>query len=89
MSLEDFGFAPRGEGGSWVEGGRLEWPNGDLPLNTSGGNLAEAYIHGLELVLEGARQMRGDSTCQVKDAETCLVVAGPGANPSSALMLRK
>ena len=89
MTIEDFGFAPRGEGGPWVEGGRLEWPNGELPINTSGGNLAEAYIHGLELVLEATRQMRGTSTCQVADAETCLVAAGPSATPSSALMVRR
>ena len=89
MAIEDFGFAPRGEGGPWVEGGRIEWPNGELPLNTSGGNLAEAYIHGLELALEGVRQMRGDSTCQVEDAETCLLVAGPSAWPTSALILRR
>ncbi len=89
MAIEDFGFCKKGEGGSFVEGGRLEWPDGDLPINTSGGNLAEAYIHGLELVVEGARQMRGDSTCQVEDAEIGLVVAGPGAAPSSALVLRR
>ena len=89
MAIEDFGFAPRGEGGKWIEGGRIEWPDGELPINTSGGNLAEAYIHGLELMLEGVRQMRGDSTCQVKDAETCLVVSGPSAPPSSAMILRR
>lgn len=89
MAIEDFGFCEKGEGGGFVEGGRLEWPDGELPLNTSGGNLAEAYIHGLELVLEGARQMRGDSTCQVRDAEIGLVVAGPAAAPSSSLVLRR
>ncbi len=89
MAIEDMGFAPKGEGGPWVEGGRIEWPNGELPVNTSGGNLAEAYIHGFELVVEGTRQMRGDSTCQVKDAEIGLVVAGPSAPPSSALLLRR
>ena len=87
MAIEDFGFAPRGEGGPFVEGGTLEWPNGRLPINTSGGNMAEAYIHGLELVVEGVRQMRGTSTCQVQDAEVELIVAGPAAPPSSALIL--
>jgi acetyl-CoA acetyltransferase len=72
-----------------VEGGRLEWPDGDFIINTSGGNLAEAYIHGLEMVVEGTRQMRGESTCQVEGAEHCLVVGGPSYAPSSAIILRK
>ena len=88
MAIEDFGFCGRGEGGPFVEEGRLEWPDGDLPLNTSGGNLAEGYIHGMQLVVEGVRQMRGESTAQVKDAKTCLVVAGPSAPPHSAMILR-
>ncbi|MCX6024252.1 MAG: hypothetical protein NTZ05_21490, partial [Chloroflexi bacterium] len=46
MAIEDMGFCARGEGGAFCEDGRIEWPNGELPLNTSGGNLAEAYIHG-------------------------------------------
>jgi hypothetical protein len=58
-------------------------------MNTSGGNLAEAYIHGLSLVVEGVRQIRGQSTAQVRDAEHCLVVSGPSAPPSSALVLRR
>ena len=89
MTIEDFGFCAKGEGGPFVEGGTLEWPHGDLPINTAGGNLAEAYIHGLSLVNEGVRQLRGTSTSQVDGAEHCLVVAGPSAPPSSALILRR
>jgi acetyl-CoA acetyltransferase len=89
MTIEDFGFCAKGEGGPFVEGGTLEWPSGRLPINTAGGNLAEAYIHGLSLVNEGVRQLRGESTAQVADAEHCLVVAGPSAPPSSALILRR
>jgi acetyl-CoA acetyltransferase len=89
MAIEDFGFCAKGEGGPFVEGGTLEWPHGNLPINTAGGNLAEAYIHGLSLVNEGVRQLRGESTSQVDDAEHCLVVAGPSAPPSSALILRR
>jgi acetyl-CoA acetyltransferase len=89
MAIEDFGFCERGQGGAFVESGAIDWPNGRLPINTSGGNLAEAYIHGFSLVLEGVRQMRGTSTSQVKDAEHCLVAAGPTAPPSSALILRR
>jgi acetyl-CoA acetyltransferase len=88
MSLEDHGFCEIGEGGPFVEGGRIEI-GGELPTNTSGGNLAEAYIHGFELVVEGVRQMRGTSTCQVPDAEICLVAGGPGVSPCSDLVLRR
>ena len=46
--------------------GVLAWPEGALPTNTHGGSLSEAYIHGLDHVVEGVRQTRGDSTCQVQ-----------------------
>lgn len=89
MALEDFGFCGRGEGGNYVESGAINWPEGMTPLNTSGGNLAEAYIHGLSLVVEGVRQLRGQSTSQVENAQHCLVVSGPTAPPSSAMILRR
>jgi acetyl-CoA acetyltransferase len=82
LALEDLGFCERGAGGAFVE-------DGALPLNTAGGNLSEAYVHGLNLVLEGVRQMRGESTSQVRDAELCLVSGGPGVAPTSALILRR
>jgi acetyl-CoA acetyltransferase len=89
MALEDFGFCDRGEGGAYVQSGAIDWPHGRRPLNTSGGNLAEAYIHGLSLVIEGVRQLRDQSTSQVEGAEHCLVTSGPTAPPSSAMILRR
>ncbi len=88
MSIEEHGFCKRGEGGPFVEGGRIEI-GGELPINTSGGNLAEAYTHGFELVTEAARQCRGTSTCQVEGAEICLVASGPGVSPVSDLIVRR
>ena len=88
MSLVEHGLCCAEEAEAFCTGGNLEWPNGGLPLNTSGGNLAEAYMHGLELTLEGVRQMRGDSTFQVQDARICLVAAGPMVSPVSNLLLR-
>jgi len=88
LSLEEYGFCAAGEGGPFVEGGRIEWPDGALPVNTSGGGLSEAYVHGYNLILEGVRQIRGASTCQVEDAELCLVTSGAGV-PTSALILAK
>jgi acetyl-CoA acetyltransferase len=88
MSLVEHGFCDADEAAEFCAGGNLEWPHGRLPLNTSGGNLAEAYMHGLELVLEGVRQLRGASTCQVEEARICLVAAGPMVIPVSNLLLR-
>jgi acetyl-CoA acetyltransferase len=86
--LEEYGFCKRGEGGPFVEDGGIEWPDGRLPVNTHGGSLSEAYIHGMNHVLEGVRQMRGTSTCQVPGAERALVTGGPDV-PTSALVLRR
>jgi acetyl-CoA acetyltransferase len=88
MSIEDHGFCKRGEGGPFVENGRIEI-GGELPINTSGGNLSEAYIHGFELVNEAVRQLRGTSTCQVQGAEICLVASGPNVAPVSDMILRR
>lgn len=72
MTLEDYGFCAKGEGGHFVEDGRIEI-GGDLPINTSGGLLSETGMPGLQLVIEGVRQMRGEATTQVKGARTCVV----------------
>ena len=87
LSLEGYGFCERGEAPAFTEDGGLEL-GGRLPVNTSGGGLSEAYVHGFNLILEGVRQLRGTSTSQVKDAESCLVTGGEGV-PTSALMLRR
>ena len=87
LSLEGYGFCGRGEGGAFTDNARLEWPDGRLPTNTSGGGMSEAYVHGFNLILEGVRQMRGTSTSQVDEADTCLVTSGEGV-PTSALLLR-
>jgi acetyl-CoA acetyltransferase len=88
LSLEGYGFCARGEGAAYTDDGALEWPNGRLPTNTAGGGMSEAYVHGFNLVLEGVRQMRGTSCCQVDGAEACLVTSGEGV-PTSALVLRR
>jgi acetyl-CoA acetyltransferase len=72
MTLEDYGFCAKGEGGHWVQGGRIEI-GGDLPINTSGGLLSETGMPGLQLVIEGVRQLRGTSVNQVGHARTCIV----------------
>lgn len=87
LSLEGYGFCGRGEGGAFTEDGGIEWPDGRLPVNTSGGGMSEAYVHGINLISEGVRQIRGTSTCQVEGAQVCLVTSGEGV-PTSALLLR-
>jgi acetyl-CoA acetyltransferase len=86
LSLEGYGIVPRGEGGPFTDDGNLEL-GGRLPTNTSGGGMSEAYVHGMNLVVEGVRQLRGTSTSQVDGAGTCLVSSGEGV-PTSALLLR-
>ena len=72
MSLEDYGFCAKGQGGKFVEDGRIEI-GGELPVNTSGGLLSETGMPGMQLVLEGVRQIRGTSPNQVDNAQTSLV----------------
>jgi acetyl-CoA acetyltransferase len=86
--LEAYGFCKRGEAGAFVAEGRIDWPDGDVPVNTHGGSLSEAYVHGFNHVLEGVRQIRGTSTCQVRDASVALVAAA-AVVPTSALLLRR
>jgi acetyl-CoA acetyltransferase len=86
MSLEAYGFCGEGEGGAFSENGALQWPDGRLPVNTSGASLSEAYVHGFNLIAEGVRQVRGTSTSQVEGLEHCLVTSGNGV-PTSTLIL--
>ena len=87
LSLEGYGFCDRGEGAAYTENGNLEI-GGALPVNTSGGGLSEAYVHGFNLITEGVKQMRGTAHNQVSDAATCLITAGEGV-PTGALILRR
>jgi len=88
LSLEGYGFCARGEGGPFTDNGAIEGPDGRLPVNTAGGGMSEAYVHGFNLVLEGVRQVRGTSTCQVPKVDVSLVTSGEGV-PTSALILTR
>ncbi|WP_370420171.1 lipid-transfer protein [Streptomyces sp. QH1-20] len=78
--LEEFGFCRPGEGADFVA-------SGVLPLNTHGGQLGEAYLHGMNGVAEAVRQVRGTAVNQVAGARHALVTAGTGV-PTSGLILR-
>ncbi|MBF9070812.1 lipid-transfer protein [Streptacidiphilus fuscans] len=85
MQLEEFGFCGKGEAADFAAGGALEL-GGRLPVNTHGGQLGEAYLHGMNGIAEGVRQVRGSSVNQVVGAEKVLVTAGTGV-PTSGLVL--
>jgi acetyl-CoA acetyltransferase len=83
--IEEFGFCGRGEARHFIADGNIEL-GGRLPINTHGGQLGEAYLHGMNGIAEGVRQVRGTSVNQVAGAEHVLVTGGTGV-PTSALML--
>ena len=73
VTLEDYGFCKKGEGGSFVEGGRIEL-GGELPVNTGGGLLSQGHATGFLHITEGATQMRGAAGArQVANAQTAIV----------------
>lgn len=80
VQLEDYGFCAKGEGGAFVSSGALRL-DGQLPANTSGGELSEGHVEGMLQIVEAVRQLRGDHPAdrQVPDAETALV-SGHGGN---------
>jgi acetyl-CoA acetyltransferase len=89
MAISDMGFCAPEDLDSFVANDNLRWPNGGLPINTSGGNLGEAYIHGFENVNEAVRQVRGESTSQIENVELSLSVSGPAAAPGSVVLFCK
>ncbi|MCC7273773.1 MAG: acetyl-CoA acetyltransferase [Alphaproteobacteria bacterium] len=88
MQLEGLGFCKEGEGGPFVADGRIA-RDGALPINTHGGLLSEAYIHGLNHVVEAVSQLRGHAgPRQIPDAEIALTTAG-AMTCGSAMVLRR
>ena len=85
LQLEELGFCGRGEAKDFATFENLTL-GGRLPINTNGGLLGEAYIHGMNGITESVRQIRGTAVNQVPDAEHVLVTAGTGV-PTSALIL--
>lgn len=85
--LEEFGFCARGEAKDFIADHNIEI-GGSLPINTHGGQLGEAYIHGVNGIAEGVRQIRGTSVNQVDNVDNVLVTAGTGV-PTSGLILSR
>jgi acetyl-CoA acetyltransferase len=89
ITLEDYSFCPKGEGGSWVQGGRIEI-GGELPVNTHGGLLSQAHIEGMLHVVEGIRQLQGgkvEPERQVTDAKVGIVSGHGGCLNTHATLI--
>ena len=80
--LEDLGFCKKGEGGAWVQGGRLRFdkPKDGPALNTDGGGLSSNHpgMRGIFLLIEAARQLRGESCSQVDGAKLAVAHGNGG-----------
>src|SRR5690606_40996732 len=84
--LESWGFCERGKGAEFALAGNLRL-DGRLPMNTHGGQLSEAYIHGVNGIVEAARLVRGQSVNQPKkDINNVLVTAGVGVQTGGAML---
>ena len=86
MTLEDYGFAKKGQVADFVKGGNIEI-GGELPMNTSGGLLSETGMPGMQLIHEGVRQMRGDAALQVKGAKHCIISNQGGVMHTHAALI--
>ncbi len=87
MALVEHGFFSPAEANDFLQLPHLIAPDGRLPLNTSGGHLAECYMHGLGLMLEAVRQVRGESTSPARRRDVALVISAPLVTPTSSLLL--
>src|SRR5258706_15485757 len=86
ITIEDYGFCKRGDAGHFALEGNLNL-GGQLPSNTSGGMLSEANLVGWNVLAEGIRQIRGESTSQVDDAEVCIVAGQGGFHAAHSTVL--
>ena len=83
--LEAFGFAKEGQAKDFVRAGGIAL-DGRLPVNTNGGQIGEAYIHGVNGIAEAVRQLRGTAVNQARGVQHVVVTAGPGV-PTSGIIL--
>lgn len=86
MAIIEHGFCSSAESGDVLTFENLIAPTGQLPLNTSGGNFAEAYVQSMQMHVEAVRQLRGTAINQVPGARTCLSAGGPMTPVSTSVI---
>jgi acetyl-CoA acetyltransferase len=86
MAIIELGFCSVADANSFIVEENLLAAGGSLPLNTSGGNLAEAYVHGMEMHPEAVRQIRGTADNQVAGAQVCLTASAPMVAPTGLIL---
>jgi acetyl-CoA acetyltransferase len=86
-AIIEHGFCTVAETGEFLTVKNLTAPDGTLPVNTSGGDLAEGFVHGIGLVLEAVRQIRGTSANQVPESNLALITGGPASRLVSSALL--
>jgi len=87
VTLEDYGFCPKGESGAFVADGRIG-PGGTLPVNTGGGQLSSFYMWGMTPISEAVIQLRGDGgRRQVPEAQVALVSGNGGILSTHATLV--
>jgi acetyl-CoA acetyltransferase len=86
-ALIEHGFCSVEGAAEFFTPANLVAPSGKLPVNTGGGCLAEGFVHGVGIPIEGVKQLRGESSNPVPDAKICLVTGGPGSTLSSSILL--
>ncbi len=87
MSIVEHGFCTPEEVNAFFTTDTFYAPHGRLPLNTSGGNLAHCYMHGLELNIEAVKQVRGTSYNQVPEVRISMVTSGPMVQPTTNMIV--
>jgi len=85
--IEGLGFAPRGEGHRFIEGGHRIARDGELPLNTAGGQLGAGRLHGFGFVHEAVTQLRGNAGARQIPGDPRVAVATSGGGPMAAALL--
>lgn len=85
-AMIDHGFCTAEDAGEVLRLENLIAPHGRIPINTSGGNIADGFIHGMGLVLEAVRQIRGTSPNQVPGAKLSMMAGGPGDSVTSTAL---